>query len=74
LGSIILIELPPDLVARIWNDFQPYYEVAQPQTPFVHADQARFASEFKRLCYRSLLCQGGEALSRPARVSAPGTP
>jgi S1-C subfamily serine protease len=70
----ILIELPPDLVARIWNDFQPYYEVAQPQARFVHADQTRFASEFKRLCYRSLLCQGGEALSRPARLSVPGMP
>jgi len=60
----ILRELPADLVARIWNDFQAYYRAVRPEARFTTADAEKFNSNFERLCSRSSLCSGFVGLNR----------
>jgi hypothetical protein len=60
----ILRELPPDLVARIWNDFRAYYQSVHPDKPFIAADPRRFGSAFDDLCSQSKLCSGYVSLDR----------
>jgi len=60
----ILRELPPDLVARIWNDFRPYYQSVHPSKPFIAADPRHFRGTFDDLCMRSKLCSGYVSLDR----------
>jgi len=63
----ILRELPPELVARVWNDFQPYFASNHPEKRFIAADPDRFASDFSQRCNRSPLCSGFESLNRTSR-------
>jgi S1-C subfamily serine protease len=60
----ILRELPPDLVARVWNDFQPYFASIHPEKPFVLSDPERFSSDFSDRCSASQLCSGFVNLNR----------
>jgi len=60
----ILRELPADLVARIWNDFKPYYQRVVPQKRFVTADAQQFRSDFVKRCDQSQLCSGFQSLNR----------
>ena len=50
------IELPGELVARIWNDFGPYYWRLWPDRPFTPADGGHFKSRLKELC-KQLHCE-----------------
>jgi S1-C subfamily serine protease len=63
----ILRELPPDLVARVWNDFQPYFASNHPEKRFIAADPDRFESDFSERCNKSPLCSGFESLNRTSR-------
>jgi len=45
-------ELPGELVARIWNDFGPYYMRALPKRGFTPADPLHFKSGLDSLCAR----------------------
>ena len=45
-------ELPSEVVARIWNDFGPYYRRARPERAFTPADPLRFKSGLDSLCAR----------------------
>jgi S1-C subfamily serine protease len=47
-----LYELPAEAVARVWNDFGPYYRSVYPDRAFVVADPRRFRSNFERLCFQ----------------------
>ncbi len=60
----LLRELPPDLVARVWNDFQLYFASNYPGKRFTVADPDRFASDFSKRCNASPLCSGFESLNR----------
>ena len=60
----ILRQLPADLVARIWNDFKPFYERVHPEKHFVTADPREFRDAFSALCKKSQLCSGYESLNR----------
>lgn len=53
-----LFELPPEVTARIWNDFAAYYRSVHPQHAFVEARPSRFKSPFRELC-REFACQLG---------------
>jgi S1-C subfamily serine protease len=44
------IELSGDVVARVWNDFGPYYTRVRPDRPFRTADAERFKSGIDALC------------------------
>jgi len=61
---MLLRELPAELVARIWNDFGPYYAAVHPDQRFVVADPAKFVSDFQQHCIESDLCSGAKALER----------
>jgi len=63
----ILRELPPELVARVWNDFQPFFASNHPEKRFIAADPERFASDFSARCSDSPLCSGFESLNRTSR-------
>ena len=52
------VELSGDVVARIWNDFGPYYR--RTGRPFVAADPERFKSGMNALCAREH-CDAGSA-------------
>src|SRR5207248_7211339 len=43
-------ELPAEVVARIWNDFGPYYQRIRPERSFIPADAQRFRSGLDSLC------------------------
>jgi hypothetical protein len=49
-------ELPGEMVARVWNDFGPYYRRLHPNQPFTRADARRFKSGFDALCAK-LKCE-----------------
>src|SRR5258706_10393718 len=63
----ILRELPPELVARVWNDFQPFFASNHPQKRFIVAGPDRLASDFLERCYASPLCSGVESLNPTTR-------
>src|SRR2546427_1885387 len=44
------VELSGDVVARVWNDFGPYYTRVRPDRPFRAADVERFKSGMDALC------------------------
>jgi S1-C subfamily serine protease len=46
------IELPGEVVARIWNDFGPYYRRLWPDKSFISADARRFRSSLRAWCKR----------------------
>lgn len=60
----ILFELSPEVVARAWNDFEPYYGSVHADLRFRKADPGLFKSDFSRLCNQSALCSGYEKLDR----------
>ena len=43
-------EIPGEVVARVWNDFGPYYRRFFPGRTFVPADPKRFKSRLRELC------------------------
>jgi hypothetical protein len=69
----LLHELPPYLVARVWNDFEPYFAAVHPEFRFVRSDHEAFESDFKHLCSRSELCSRLEPRSRPDRSDSSAT-
>ena len=52
-------ELPGEIVARIWNDFGPYYQRIRRERSFIPADAQRFKSGLDSLCAR-LHCETDE--------------
>ena len=44
------IELSGDVVARVWNDFGPYYTRVRPDRPFRAADAEQFKSGIDAFC------------------------
>ncbi len=46
------VELPGDVVARVWNDFGPYFRRVRPEHGFTPADAPRFKSGLDSLCAR----------------------
>jgi len=46
------VELPGEVVARVWNDFGPYYRHVRSERAFVPADPLRFKSGLDSLCAR----------------------
>jgi len=63
----ILFELPPELVARVWNDFGPYYMSVNSRFGFRWSDPNKFSSNFDHLCNDSLLCSQMQKLDRGPR-------
>jgi hypothetical protein len=63
----VLFELPPEVVARVWNDFGPYYTSVSPRAGFRPADSSKFTSDFYDLCRNSPLCSQLEKVDRPSR-------
>jgi S1-C subfamily serine protease len=67
----ILRELPAAVVARVWNDFGPYYARTGRESSFTWANPAKFRSTFSRLCNASELCSGMQAFERPSQQQPP---
>ncbi len=53
------VEVPGDVVARIWNDFAPYFRRVRPERAFMPADAQQFRSGLDSLCAR-LHCETEE--------------
>lgn len=64
---LILREISGAVVARIWNDFAPYYAAVRPDFKFIPADPLKFRSTFSGQCSASELCSGMRRFERPSQ-------
>lgn len=68
---LILRELKPEAVARVWNDFAPYFAAVRPGVPFTWADASKFSSDFSARCNASALCSGMQRFERTPETGHP---